>query len=161
MRKLTLLAVLATSATLSASLGGCIHTSRDPATGKVDVDVESPTKTGEDWHASVAGEGVYSAMTGKATALVANGQTTVDFKLDKGTPGQTHPWHVHEGKCGSGGPIVGNASDYPPITIGAGGHGEANAKLAARLDEAKDYYVNVHASAAEMSTIIACGDLDD
>ena len=153
MRTIPLLAVLA--------LAACVRTSSDPATGKIDVDIESPTQKGEVWNASLKGQGTYSAMTGTAKATVVNGMTNVAFSLDGGTPGQTHPWHVHDGKCGSGGAVVGDASGYPPVTIGANGHGEASGHIMTRLDEAKDYHVNVHASAAEMATIIACGDLDD
>ena len=29
--------------------GACVRTRTDPVTGKIDVDVESPTKKGEDW----------------------------------------------------------------------------------------------------------------
>lgn len=143
------------------ALSACVRSSTNPATGEVDVDVESPTKTGEDWKASFGGQGMFSAMKLNATALVASGMTDVRFGLTGGTPGQTHPWHVHEGKCGTGGPIFGDPSAYSPITVGADGNGQANAHLMARLDEAKDYHINVHASASEMATIIACGDLDD
>lgn len=143
------------------ALTACVRTARDPATGNVDVDVESPTKTGEDWSARLSGMGTYSMVSGTATAKVAEGRTDATVTLTGGTPGQVHPWAIHEGKCSAMGMMVGTMSAYPDITIGANGNGQANVQLNARLDEAKDYSVAVHASHANMATIIACGDLDD
>jgi hypothetical protein len=143
------------------ALTACVRTARDPATGNVDVDVESPTKTGEDWSARLSGMGTYSMVSGTATAKVAEGRTDATVTLTGGTPGQVHPWAIHEGKCSAMGMMVGTMSAYPDITVGANGNGQANVQLNARLDEAKDYSVAVHASHANMATIIACGDLDD
>ena len=154
MRNLTLLcaAVLAV---------GCVRTSTNPATGKIDVDVESPTKKGEDWKGKLIGQGQYMAITGNTSAQVSEGMTTAMVSLYSATAGSTHPWHIHEGKCGSGGPIVGDPMAYPPLVIGDNGTGSSTAKLNARLNEAKDYSVNVHASSSNMETIIACGMIDD
>jgi hypothetical protein len=69
------------------------------------------------------------------------------------------PWHVHHGQCGQGGAILGSASDYPPIKIGPGGTGSATATLDVATPATGDYLVNVHASAADLQTIVACGDL--
>ena len=107
------------------------------------------------------GTGTFAAMQGTAKALVADGATNVTFTLDGGVPGASYPWHVHDGKCASGGPVTGSPSAYTPITIGSNGHGETSAHLTMQLDEAKEYHVNVHASASDMATIIACGDLND
>jgi hypothetical protein len=153
MRKLLLLCALALTA--------CVRTARDPATGTVDIDVESPTKTGEDWSARLTGMGTYSMMSGTSTARVAEGRTNATVTLTGGVSGQVHPWAIHEGKCSAMGTMVGTMSAYPDITIGANGNGQANVQLDARLDEAKDYAVAVHASHSNMATIIACGDLDD
>lgn len=151
------MALLVAALTLTA----CVRTRTDPATGNVDVDVESPAQQGEQWEGSIRGMNMYSAMSGTARARVVQGVATVTVNLTGGTPGQTHPWHVHEGKCGTGGPIVGDPSAYPPITIGADGNATATASVQKTLNEALDYHVNFHASAAEMATIIACGEIDD
>lgn len=139
---------------------GCIRTSTDPVTGKVDVDVESPTKRGEEWKATLAGTTIPS-ITGDATARVYAGQTQVTISLEGVPGGEARPWHVHQGTCGSGGPIVGSPSAYPPLTVGADGKATGTATIPLQLDEAQRYHVNVHASAAEMATIVACGALDD
>ncbi len=75
--------------------------------------------------------------------------------------GGSHPWMIHEGSCNLPGNPVGTASEYPLITIGQDGRGNANANIMARLDEAKTYVVIVHASQSDMQTVVACGVLDD
>ena len=143
------------------TLTACVRTRTDPATGKVDVDIESPAQQGEEWEGSIRGLNMYSAMTGTARARVVQGVADITVNLRTGTPGQTHPWHLHEGKCGSGGAIVGDPSAYPPITIGVDGNATATARIQKSLNEALDYHVNFHASSSEMATIIACGEIDD
>lgn len=147
---------------LVACLGiACVRTTRNPATGKTDIDIESPTKTGEDWKASLKGSMSYPNVTGASRAMVADGKTTVTVNINGASPGAVHPWHVHEGKCGSGGPIWGESYAYSPLRVGDNGHAEQSATISLQLNEAKDYYVNVHQSASDMATIIACGDLSD
>ena len=88
-------------------VAGCVRTTRNPSTGKVDVDVESPTKKGEDWKATITGIGMYTHVTGSSQAQVESGATSVTIRMAGHEPSGPHPWHVHEGKCGSGGGIVG------------------------------------------------------
>ena len=154
MRRLSLVLV----ALLSAA---CVRTRTDPVTGKVDVDVESPTKKGEDWNAKMTGQGTYASVQGSAKAAVLQGKSTVTLTLTGGKQGGSHPWMVHEGKCGSAGAPIGGANAYPPISFGEDGKAEATAQLPLALDEAKDYHVRVHASSSDMATVIACGDLSD
>ena len=146
---------------LAGLAASCVRTRTDPATGKVDVDVENPQKQGEDWSAKLAGQGNFTRVSGTARAVSMNAQLTANVSLTGATPGAVHPWHVHEGKCGSGGAIVGDASAYTPLTVGSDGTAQGNATVNATLHEAREYHVNVHASASDMATIIACGNLDD
>lgn len=140
---------------------GCVRTSTNPATGKIDVDVESPSKTGEDWTAKLAGMGSFAHLSGESKVLVNQGSSSATISLMGAMSGARHPWHVHEGKCGTGGPIVGNPSAYAPLVVGSDGRATASADLTVALDEAYDYHVNVHESSANMANIIACGNLDD
>jgi hypothetical protein len=155
MRKIT----LCLAATLA--LGACVRTATNEATGKVDVDIESPTKRGEDWSATLRGMGGFAAVSGDAKAMVREGKTEVRVSLIGAQPGGTHPWMVHEGTCALPGAAVGDHSAYTPITIAADGRGTQTANLNARLDEAKDYIILVHVSPNDMTNIVACGDLDD
>lgn len=140
---------------------GCIRTAPDPATGRVDVDIESPTKKGEDWKATLAGQGPYATVRGSATALVTGGRTTVTVSLQDATPGVSYPWEIREGKCDQRGPVVGDPGAYGSLTVGSDGRASASAQLVASLNEAKDYIVVVYAPGSDRATVVACGDLDD
>ena len=146
---------------LAGLAASCVRARTDPATGKVDVDVENPQKQGEVWNARLAGQGNFTSVTGTASATSINAQMTANISLTGATAGAVYPWHVHEGKCGSGGAIVGDASAYTPLTVGSDGTAQGNATVGTTLHEAREYHVNVHASASDMATIIACGNLDD
>ena len=86
-------------------------------------------------------------------------QTRAVATIANATPGGEHPWHVHVGRCGSNGAIVGDASAYRPLKVGGSGRAEASAKLNLPLPRSGEFYVNVHASATNLGTIIACGNL--
>ena len=139
---------------------GCVRTHANEATGEVDVDVESPTKKGEDWNGSFTARGG-SGITGSFKAFVAEGKTTVTVNLANAMAGQRLPWHVHNGTCDNDMGIFGDASLYPVIVVANDGTASVNTVLNYSLDEAKDYMINVHASPTNLQTIVACGDLDD
>ena len=155
MRKLSLCLAAA------LALGACVRTATNEATGKVDVDVESPTKRGEDWKAGLKGMGGFASVVGQVKANVLEGRTQATISIEGATSGGQHPWMIHEGTCNQPGQHVGMASDYPLVSIGSDGRGTASANIMARLDEAKQYVVVVHASQSDMTTVVACGTLDD
>lgn len=156
----TLALVLA--ACVAAGSAGCVRVHRDPATGNADIDVENPLKKGEDWKGNITGRGMWTGASGTATARVEGDNTAVTLLLTGLPPGGPYPWHVHDGTCATGGPIVGDPAAYAPLTVGADGRAEANARLlGTKFNEAKKYHVNVHRSPTDLATIIACGELDD
>ena len=146
-------------ASLSIATTACVRTHTNEASGKVDVDVESPTKRGEDWKGELKGQGMYASVKGTTHAAYADGRTSVTVKLENASPGASYMWDVREGKCGANGAVVGDHSSYTNLNVGNDGKGGATVTLNARLDEAKNYAVSVYAS--DMTTVIACGDLDD
>jgi Cu/Zn superoxide dismutase len=152
----------AISAALLA-IAACSQTPKvetDPESGGVDVDVEPPGQA-ETWSATLAAVGG-SGVTGTARANDMNDATHATINISGGRSGGVHPWHIHEGRCGDANPpIVGPASAYPPLNVGAGGTATAQAHVPVELNEAKNYIVNVHASPSNLGTIIACGDLND
>jgi hypothetical protein len=79
--------------------------------------------------------------------------------ISNATAGGVHPWHVHRGRCGDNGPIVGEASAYKPLTVDDKGNATATARLNVALPDSGNFYVNVHALATNMATIISCGNL--
>jgi hypothetical protein len=79
--------------------------------------------------------------------------------LSNAVPGGQHPWHVHRGQCGSDKGIFGPADAYPPLKVEGDGRASATARLPVAYPKTGEYFVNVHASAKNMSTIVACGNL--
>jgi hypothetical protein len=148
-------------AALTTATAACVRTAVDPVTGRMDVDVESPTQQGEEWTVGLEGTGSHASFRGNARARVIAGTTTTTLQVTGGMSGARHPWHIHRGTCATGGPIVGEPSAYPPIVIGTDGSGQQSAQIQLQLNEAERYHLNVHASATDMSTIVACGDLND
>lgn len=100
-------------------------------------------------------------VTGSSTAVASVGNTLVRVRIENATPGAIHPWHVHQGLCGSDGPIVGNASDYSPLEVDDDGTVDEVATIGVQLDDDADYYVNIHRSPQDIGTIVSCGRLVD
>jgi hypothetical protein len=119
---------------------------------------------GDRWNASLATPAeLIGALQVTGTGWMATDEnpdrTRAGASLLNATPGGEHPWHVHVGRCGSNGSIVGEASAYRPLKVGGNGRAEASATLNMPLPRSGEFYVNVHASAANLGTIIACGNL--
>ena len=116
-----------------------------------------------EWRGSlVTPAALAGAMQVRGTATWArNGEdgSTVTLNLSNATPGGLHPWHVHRGRCGDNGPIVGDASAYPSLSVDNDGDARATANLNVQLPASGEFYVNVHALATNMGTIISCGNL--
>lgn len=132
----------------------------DPKTGRTDVDIQKPGVP-ETWNANLTSANG-STVTGNAKGTTADDMTHVTVVITGGTPGATYPWHIHDGKCGDASPpVVGNMTDYPPLVVAANGTATATANLSTKLNEARNYIINVHASPTDLGTIIACGDYND
>ena len=55
------------------TLTACVRTRTDPATGSIDVDVESPAQQGEEWEGTIRGMNMYTSLAGTAKARVVGG----------------------------------------------------------------------------------------
>ncbi|MGN6393506.1 MAG: hypothetical protein ACTHM9_14855 [Gemmatimonadales bacterium] len=86
-------------------------------------------------------------------------QTLAHVEITNAAPGGRHPWHVHRGQCGTDLGILGPPDAYQVLKVGGDGKAKDDAKLPLPLPSAGQYFVNVHASAQNMSTIVACGNL--
>lgn len=86
-------------------------------------------------------------------------ETEAGVSISNAAPGGVHPWHVHIGRCGMDQGILGPAGAYKPLKVDDDGRAKASAELALPVPRAGQYFVNVHASANNMRTIIACGNL--
>jgi hypothetical protein len=86
-------------------------------------------------------------------------RTRAQANLSNAVPGGEHPWHVHRGRCGADQGIFGPAASYPPLKVGDKGRASAEAELTVPTPKTGEFFVNVHASAKNMRTIVACGNL--
>ena len=88
-----------------------------------------------------------------------SGQSRAHVEITNAAPGGLHPWHIHRGQCGNDMGVLGPADAYKPLKVGGDGEAKADATLPVPMPAAGEYFVNVHASAQNMSTIVACGNL--
>jgi hypothetical protein len=86
-------------------------------------------------------------------------QTVAHVEITNAAPGGQHPWHVHRGQCGTDLGILGPPEAYHVLKVGGDGKAKEDATLPVPLPAAGQYFINVHASAQNMSTIVACGNL--
>jgi hypothetical protein len=98
-------------------------------------------------------------IQGGAWMAADGNRTHARIDVSNASPGGEHPWHVHRGRCGSNGQVLGNANDYPLLKIDGDGKASKEAHLDLMLPTYGDYSVNVHASRSNMETIVACSNL--
>lgn len=87
------------------------------------------------------------------------GETRAHVDISNAIPGAKHPWHVHRGQCGSDQGIFGAADAYKPLEVEKDGKASSTATLQVPAPKTGQYFVNVHASASNMKSIVACGNL--
>jgi hypothetical protein len=86
-------------------------------------------------------------------------RTQAEATISNAVPGGKHPWHVHRGRCGADQGIFGPADSYKPLEVGGNGRASSKAELSIATPRTGEFFVNVHASAQNMRTIVACGNL--
>jgi Cu-Zn family superoxide dismutase len=112
------------------------------------------------WMGTVSGlDGAKTTGTGMMMATADGAGTDVTLDLKGETASVTRPWHVHLGTCAKGGGVFGGGRAYTPITVDDKGNGSAKATLMVAVPDTGTYHINVHESSANMSKIVACGDL--
>jgi hypothetical protein len=120
---------------------------------------------GSRWNATLATPAALAgAMQVRGTAWMGEkegdaGQTEASVSISNAAPGGVHPWHVHIGRCGVDQGILGNAQAYELLEVNDEGRAEQTVELDLPPPRSGQYFVNVHASANNMGTIIACGNL--
>jgi hypothetical protein len=95
-----------------------------------------------------------------AATAPAGGDFRATVSITNAPQNSTLSWHVHQGKCGSNGAVVGTATAYMPIKVDARGSGTASASVTATLQEKGEYYADVHASPDNAGPVTACGTLE-
>lgn len=113
------------------------------------------------WDTALEGLEGWEQLSGDAevTWEEESTQFSAEASIAGDEPDAVRPWHVHDGTCGSGGPIVGEDGDYPRLEVDENGDATASVTVSQALDPTADYHVNVHLADDELETIIACGDL--
>ncbi len=146
--------------TALAAIAACNPFATKPEVGRIDPE-NSAANTG--WNATLSTPG---GMTGAVdlhgtASLVAHGsgKSVATIAISNAAPSGVHPWHVYQGQCGDNGAVVGSATAYPPLNVNAAGTATAMASLPLELPTSGAYYVAVNASAANMQTVLACGNL--
>jgi hypothetical protein len=86
-------------------------------------------------------------------------RTRANVEISNAVPGGVHPWHVHRGRCGSDQGILGPADSYKPLKVESNGRANSSAVISVPFPRTGEYFVNVHASAKNLRTIMGCGNL--
>ena len=86
-------------------------------------------------------------------------KTNVALVLANASPGGVHPWQVHRGQCGTDEGVFGSESNYNPLKVDESGRASSSATVPIVMPRDGNYYVSVGASAANPTTIVACGNL--
>jgi superoxide dismutase, Cu-Zn family len=148
----------------SAAIIGAIFATQLVACSDDDdgTDQLPPGSSPATWNATLAGNPGWEHISGSANVnqLIGSSGFTASAAIQGDEPGALRPWHVHFGPCQSGGAIVGADGDYPRLAVGADGMATSTASIARTLNPNAPYHVNVHVSDNELSTLIACGDLN-
>ena len=150
----TALAALIASVTTLAGCGG--HA--------VKIDPNAPSLSSR-WTASLAtpprlqGAIQVNGIAWMARREKDTTQTQVHIELANAAPGGRHPWHVHLGQCGSDQGVLGPPDSYPVLKVGGDGKAKADGYLKLPTPRAGQYYVDVHASATNLQTLMACGNM--
>lgn len=150
-------------ATLAATL--LVLASCNPFARKRAVEISSgEVAYSSRWNATLATpSNLTGALQVKGNAWMApsaDGKGTLVYvDISNAAPGGIHPWYVHSGRCGSDQGILGQASDYQPLRVNSDGTASEQVTIPVPEPASGDYFVSVHASAANMQTVIACGNL--
>lgn len=142
------------------AITACNPFKREPAVEIESGQIDAATR----WNATLATPSTLQGVAqvrGRAWLGRKSGGDDViaHVEISNATPGASHPWHVHRGQCGNDLGIVGDASDYRPLEVNNDGQASRETNLDMSLPRGGEYFVNVHASSSNLSTIVACGNL--
>ena len=140
----------------------CSSFGRDPV---VEVSVQDPTLNTR-WHANLVSPATLAGavqMRGSASMAPSmdGSGTNVALNLANAAPGGLHPWAVHRGQCGAGtdNGVFGSTEAYQALEVEGDGLADGAATLSVATPDVGSYFVVVHASEANLETVVACGNL--
>jgi hypothetical protein len=125
-----------------------------------------PLMEGPRWSGTLSANGhnghsEESALSGSAVVSPASNpdQSVAVVSVRGAAPGAHLPWHIHRGRCATGGPMVGPALSYEPLAPLADRTASRSATLPLTLPPGEPYYVDIHPSPDQTGVAVACGDL--
>jgi hypothetical protein len=112
------------------------------------------SKSGSNETTVTLGEQNGSGESGTATLTEEGDKTKVVVDLQGASSTAAQPAHIHKGTCAKLNPVP----EYPLSNVQSG---KSTTTVNESLDELKDeaYAINVHKSAADLKTYVACGDI--
>jgi hypothetical protein len=103
-----------------------------------------------------------STVTGTVTMTPGQdlGTTFVTVRLVGAAPGTYH-WHLHVGTCDSPGALLGDRSQYQPITVGVDGAATIAETMALEPPSGGNYHIIIHQGVDPNNegNVVACGTL--
>ena len=99
-----------------------------------------------------------STVSGTAAAVSQAGRVQVAVEIG-GATAEVHTWRVVTGGCASPDRTLGGAAMYPPMSVGAGRSGRAEAVVPGELAPGGRYAAQVFVTADSSERLVACGDL--
>jgi hypothetical protein len=143
-------------ATVAVLLAACGN-DRPAADARPDA-APSVSQTEPSWSAVLRPGPEHRQVSGSATARALQGETEIAVEFFGGQPGAVHPWHVHQGTCGSDEGYLHEPDVYPPLELDQQGRGSARVTVPAAVQPGQSYFVNVHGMEDHDETV-ACGAL--
>ena len=133
---------------------------QDPVVQVSNRDANANTR----WHGTLTSPSSLAGavqMTGQISMAPAEaaGNTHVVLLLANASPGGLHPWQVHRGQCGADEGVFGTPENYNALKVDDSGRSSVTANVPLTMPSDGRYFVSVGASAANSSTIVACGNL--
>lgn len=126
------------------------------------IDPNAAAAAASSWNGSLSTPAAMSGavqIRGSAWMVADGNRTEAHVTVENATRGGEHPWHVHRGRCGYDNGIVGSPSSYPVLKISDKGTADVKASVDAPFPMHGEFFVNVHASADNMQTVVACANL--
>lgn len=151
------LLVLSSVLVLTACSGDRQET-RDASPAVQPAALRDTASAGTQWRAVLEADPRFPQARGTVTATTEQGQTVAVIELAGGSPGATHPWHIHQGACESDGDYFHDSEAYPLLQLDDEGRGTSRATVPEELEAGQSYHVNVH-GADDHDATVACGDL--
>ena len=126
-------------------------------------DASGETVPLQSWSADLTPTGPADSAGLRGNVLLVPGnsirETRAVLTLTGGTPKAIYPWYVQLGDCANDRGVLASLMIYPPIAVDASGQAAATVTLPFTLPTSGRYFVSVRRSEADVSTVIACGNL--